>query len=53
MSILKAKDDIAVNVKKELTKIMSTYGYEILEALVTDITPDNVVRTAMNRINAA
>ena len=42
-----------MTVKSELTKIMSTYGFEILQTLVTDIIPDSQVRQAMNRINAA
>ena len=32
---------------------MNTYGYDIIKALVTDIDPDEEVKFAMNRINAA
>lgn len=35
------------------TKAMSSYGYSIVQALVTDILPDQKVRNAMNEINAA
>lgn len=47
------KDDIAVAIKKEISEAMETYGYEIVKALVTDIDPDQAVKNAMNRINAA
>ena len=32
---------------------MSSYGYSIVQVLVTDILPDQKVRNAMNEINAA
>ena len=32
---------------------MTTYGYDIINTLVTDIDPDIQVKNAMNRINAA
>ncbi|CAM9821798.1 unnamed protein product [Heterosigma akashiwo] len=48
-----AKDDIAKEVKENLAEIMSRFGYEILQALVTDITPDQRVMNAMNEINAS
>ncbi|HXC96857.1 MAG TPA: SPFH domain-containing protein [Edaphobacter sp.] len=44
---------ISVAVKTELDSIMSSFGYNILTALVTDIVPDIKVKTAMNDINAA
>ena len=47
------KDDIAVAVKSELQEAMNSYGYDIVKALVTDIDPDEQVKHAMNRINAA
>ena len=47
------KDDIAVAVKSELQEAMNSYGYDIIKALVTDIDPDEQVKHAMNRINAA
>mmetsp|Transcript_10493 Transcript_10493/g.13624 ORF Transcript_10493/g.13624 Transcript_10493/m.13624 type:complete len:288 (-) Transcript_10493:206-1069(-) len=48
-----AKDDIAVRVKDSLDTTMKNFGYNILQALVTDITPDMRVRDAMNEINAS
>ncbi|MGV8915367.1 MAG: SPFH domain-containing protein [Kaistella sp.] len=47
------KDDVAVAVKGELQEAMQSYGYDIIKALVTDIDPDEQVKHAMNRINAA
>ena len=47
------KDDIAIAVKRELNEAMTTYGYDIINTLVTDIDPDIQVKSAMNRINAA
>jgi regulator of protease activity HflC (stomatin/prohibitin superfamily) len=48
-----SKDDIAIAVKAELQEAMQSYGYDIIKALVTDIDPDEQVKHAMNRINAA
>lgn len=47
------KDDIANAVKSEIQEAMQSYGYDIIKALVTDIDPDEQVKHAMNRINAA
>ncbi len=44
---------ISVAVKTELDSTMSSFGYNILNALVTDIVPDVKVKDAMNDINAA
>jgi regulator of protease activity HflC (stomatin/prohibitin superfamily) len=44
---------ISVAVKTELDSTMSSFGYNILNALVTDIIPDVKVKDAMNDINAA
>ncbi len=51
--VFERKDDIAIAVKRELNEAMSTYGYDIINALITDIDPDPQVKHAMNRINAA
>jgi regulator of protease activity HflC (stomatin/prohibitin superfamily) len=51
--VFERKDDIAVAIKEELAEAMETYGYGIVKALVTDIDPDDEVKKAMNRINAA
>jgi len=51
--VFERKDDIAIAIKTELTEAMEDYGYGIVKALVTDIDPDQQVKIAMNRINAA
>jgi len=51
--VFETKDEIAMTVKEELAKSMSDYGYDILQALITDIKPDERVKKAMNEINAA
>ncbi|GEP50004.1 protease [Flavobacterium noncentrifugens] len=51
--VFERKDDIAIAVKRELNEAMTTYGYDIINTLVTDIDPDVQVKNAMNRINAA
>ncbi len=51
--VFERKDDVAIAVKAELNEAMSTYGYDIIKTLVTDIDPDIQVKAAMNRINAA
>jgi regulator of protease activity HflC (stomatin/prohibitin superfamily) len=51
--VFERKDDIAIGVKRELNEAMATYGYDIINTLVTDIDPDIQVKNAMNRINAA
>lgn len=51
--VFERKDDIAIAVKRELNEAMATYGYDIINALITDIDPDPQVKHAMNRINAA
>jgi hypothetical protein len=40
MTFLKERDDIAIAVKRELNEAMTTYGYTIINTLVTDIDPD-------------
>src|SRR6202046_3498610 len=44
---------ISIAVKTELDATMSGFGFNILNALVTDIIPDDKVKAAMNDINAA
>lgn len=48
-----SKEMVAQSVKKELSGVMSEYGFVIHNALVTDISPDSRVKTAMNEINAS
>jgi len=47
------KEEIALAIQRELKQAMLDYGYDIIKALVTDIDPDENVKIAMNRINAA
>jgi len=51
--VFERKDDIAIAIKRELQQAMEDYGFSIVKALVTDIDPDQEVKIAMNRINAA
>mmetsp|Transcript_21643 Transcript_21643/g.69959 ORF Transcript_21643/g.69959 Transcript_21643/m.69959 type:complete len:294 (+) Transcript_21643:128-1009(+) len=48
-----SKDAVASSIKQELGAVMSEYGFEIENALVTDMSPDGRVKTAMNEINAS
>ena len=51
--VFASQSSIAAAVKKELDADMATFGYEIVNVLVTDIVPDAKVKSAMNDINAA
>lgn len=51
--VFSKKDEIANAVRDELHEVMSEFGYDIRKALVTDINPDQRVKTAMNEINEA
>ena len=51
--VFATQSSIAAAVKQELDADMSTFGYEIVNVLVTDIVPDAKVKSAMNDINAA
>lgn len=48
-----AKEEIALEVKTALKETMSSFGYQILQCLVTDLNPDAKVKSAMNQINEA
>lgn len=48
-----SKDDIARNVEETLSQRMKEFGFNIVNTLVTDISPDQRVRDSMNSINAA
>ncbi|NMX02696.1 SPFH domain-containing protein [Mobiluncus mulieris] len=48
-----SKDQIAQDVETTLSTAMKTYGFAIINTLVTDINPDPTVRASMNSINAA
>ena len=51
--VFEKKDDIAKGIKESLDKTMNEFGFDIINALVTDIDPDEKVKIAMNQINAA
>ena len=51
--VFASQSGIAAAVKKELDADMAGFGYEIVNVLVTDIIPDQKVKSAMNDINAA
>ncbi|OIQ37428.1 MAG: SPFH domain-containing protein [Bacteroidetes bacterium MedPE-SWsnd-G1] len=51
--VFEKKDEIAQAIQRDLREAMLNYGYDIVKALVTDIDPDENVKIAMNRINAA
>lgn len=48
-----AKDEISHAVKSNLAEVFNSYGYMILNALVTDMQPNRMVKDAMNEINAS
>ncbi len=47
------KDDIAIAVRDNISAQMEQYGYKIVKTLITDISPDELVKASMNKINAA
>jgi regulator of protease activity HflC (stomatin/prohibitin superfamily) len=51
--VFASQSSIAAAVKQELDADMATFCYEIVNVLVTDIVPDQKVKSAMNDINAA
>ncbi|MEX1382032.1 SPFH domain-containing protein [Lutibacter sp.] len=51
--VFEKKEEIALAIQRDLKQAMLDYGYDIIKALVTDIDPDEKVKIAMNRINAA
>jgi regulator of protease activity HflC (stomatin/prohibitin superfamily) len=51
--VFASQSSIAAAVKLELDADMAGFGYEIVNVLVTDIVPDEKVKSAMNDINAA
>ena len=48
-----SKDDIARSVEQTLSARMQEFGFNIINTLVQDISPDSRVRDSMNSINAA
>merc|ERR1712232_1335897 len=48
-----SKNEIADATLRQLEAVMRDYGYEILNTLVTDMSPDSRVKASMNEINAS
>jgi regulator of protease activity HflC (stomatin/prohibitin superfamily) len=51
-NVFSEKEKIAMAVKERLETVMEQFGFTIMQALVNDIQPDPVVKTAMNQVNA-
>ena len=51
--LFEKKDEIALEVQKQVAEEMSTYGYIIVKTLITKVDPDAEVKQSMNEINAA
>jgi len=47
-----SKEEVAQGVKEHLSAEMENVGYEIVQTLVTDLSPDGKVKQSMNEINA-
>merc|ERR1712151_1285403 len=45
--------ELALAVKNALAKTMSSYGYQIMQVLITDLDPDQRVKNVMNEINSS
>jgi len=48
-----AKEELATSVKAALSESFTSYGYQILQTLITDLDPDQRVKNAMNEINSS
>jgi regulator of protease activity HflC (stomatin/prohibitin superfamily) len=48
-----SKEEVAHSVKDHLAAEMENFGYEIIQALVVDLNPDQTVKKSMNEINAS
>jgi len=52
-AVFEAKEELALSVKNELAQVMSDYGYQIVQVLITDLDPADKVKNAMNEINSS
>jgi len=52
-AVFEAKEELALSVKNALAQVMSNYGYQIVQVLITDLDPDQRVKNAMNEINSS
>ncbi|OEU17914.1 Band_7-domain-containing protein [Fragilariopsis cylindrus CCMP1102] len=48
-----AKEELASSVKNALSESFTSYGYQILQTLITDLDPAQSVKNAMNEINSS
>lgn len=46
------KDAVAKSIQESLSGAMKQFGYVIVNSLVTDLQPESMVKSAMNKINA-
>ena len=51
--LFEKKDEIALEVQRQVAEEMSTYGYIIVKTLITKVEPDAEVKQSMHEINAA
>lgn len=49
--LFQQKDELAKELKNDLSPIFEKYGYQIINTLITDLSPDEKVKNAMNEIN--
>jgi regulator of protease activity HflC (stomatin/prohibitin superfamily) len=52
-AVFEAKEELALSVQNALAEIMTSYGYQIVQVLITDLDPDQRVKNAMNEINSS
>ena len=52
-AVFEAKEELALSVQNALAEIMTSYGYQIVQVLITDLDPDQRVKAAMNEINSS
>lgn len=52
-AVFEAKEELALGVKNALADTMTDYGYQIVNVLITDLDPDQRVKSAMNEINSS
>merc|ERR1719168_239543 len=52
-AVFEAKEELALAVKNALAEVMGSYGYQIVQVLITDLDPDQRVKNAMNEINSS
>lgn len=51
--VFERKDEIALDVQKQVAEEMADYGYKVVKTLLTGVEPDEEVKQSMNEINAA